>query len=376
MKISIILFLAISFFTSCSNASDVGNSEVDQMKDKSSVNSESNSHYEVATLAGGCFWCMEKPFEQYKGVVSVISGYAGGDVENPTYEEVSSGKTGHVEAVQITYDPLWISYEDILNIYWRQFDPTDEGGSFGDRGAQYESRVFYHNESQQEIANLSKSDLDNSKRFGKKVVTPIVPFKNFYTAEDYHQNYYKKNKEHYERYANMSGRVGFNKNAWGDEPFRVESNADPVMKKYKKPDDKDIRGKLTSLQYDVTQKEATEKPFDNKYWNNKEDGIYVDIVSGEPLFSSIDKYDSGTGWPSFVKPIDGGYISTKEDRSFFSVRTEVRSKFGDSHLGHVFEDGPKDSTGLRYCINSASLKFIPVSEMEKEGYGEYLYLFE
>ncbi|MEZ4766230.1 MAG: peptide-methionine (R)-S-oxide reductase MsrB [Calditrichia bacterium] len=327
-----------------------------------------NENYEKATFAGGCFWCMEAPFEKIVGVKSVISGYAGGEKPNPSYEEVSSGQTKYRESVQITFDPEQISYEKLLSIYWMQFDPTDAGGSFYDRGHQYTSAVFYHDAKQKELAEKSKTELAASNRFDKPIVTPIIEFTNFYPAEDYHQDYYKKNPGHYQRYRKGSGRDAFIKKHWGDK--KMSSNS-----KYSKPSDDVLREKLTKLQYYVTQEDGTEPSFNNEYWDNKKEGIYVDVVSGEPLFSSTDKYKSGTGWPSFVRPIDPEFIIEKTDFKLLYPRTEVRSNYGNSHLGHVFDDGP-EPTGLRYCINSAALRFIPKEELASQGYGEYLKLFE
>jgi peptide methionine sulfoxide reductase msrA/msrB len=320
---------------------------------------------EVATFAGGCFWCVEAPFETFAGVDSVISGYAGGTEKNPTYEQVSSGETGYSEAVQVYFDPSVISYVELLDIYWRQFDPTDAGGSFADRGPQYESVIFYHNQRQKELAEESKQKLQESGMYNKPIVTQIKPFTTFYPAEDYHQDFYLKNPIRYNSYKKGSGRSDYIRRLWGEEG------------KYKQniPDKNELREKLDQLQYDVTQNNATERPFKNEFWDNKEEGIYVDIVSGEPLFSSTDKYDSGCGWPSFTKPIDPRFLQKKEDDSLGMKRIEVRSEVANSHLGHVFNDGPQPS-GLRYCINSASLRFIPKAKMKEEGYGEYLYLFE
>ncbi len=319
---------------------------------------------EKAVFAGGCFWCLEAPFENLDGVYKVVSGYAGGTEETANYEDVSSGRTAHVEAVQVLFNPEIISYAEILDIYWKQFDPTDKGGSFQDRGPQYESVIFYMNESQKNIAVRSKERLNNSGIFEDPIVTPVEKFTTFFPAEEYHQDYYKFNESHYMSYKKASGREDFIKGLWGDDK----------ISKYRKPESSEIKTKVSDIQYKVTQQCGTEPPFNNEYWNNKEEGIYVDVVSGEPLFSSKDKYDSGSGWPSFTKPIDTRFVRKFEDNSHNMNRVEVKSNFGGSHLGHVFPDGP-NPTNLRYCINSASLKFIAKNEMEKEGYGDYLWIF-
>ncbi|HHO75514.1 MAG TPA: peptide-methionine (S)-S-oxide reductase [Deltaproteobacteria bacterium] len=331
------------------------------------------SSLEEATFAGGCFWCMEPPFEDLEGVQEVISGYTGGSKKDPTYEEVCAGNTGHAEAIRILYDPSKITYTQLLDVFWKQIDPTDSAGQFVDRGSQYRTSIFYHNDEQKRLAEQSRKKLDSSGIYKKPVVTEIVKASVFYPAEQYHQDYHRKNPARYRIYSSNSGRENFLRHTWD-----LQNNKDiqPVGKgSYIKPHKEELKECLTPLQYGVTQEEETEMPFANEYWDNKRQGIYVDIVSGEVLFSSLDKYDSGTGWPSFTRPLERENIVEKPDNSLFAKRTEVRSRIADSHLGHVFTDGP-GPTGLRYCMNSAAMRFIPLEDMEKQGYSEYLHLFK
>ncbi len=307
----------------------------------------------LATFAGGCFWCMVKPFTAYEGVLKVVSGYTGGTKENPTYKEVCSGTTGHYEAIEIEFDDAQISYEDLLDIFWKQIDPFDDSGQFIDRGSQYKSAIFYHDDYEKKIAEKSKMKLEFDSK--KKVYTEILKAEKFYLAEDYHQDYYKKNENAYDVYYKNSGRYNFLKSNWDRKNF----NRDELKKT------------LKSIEFEVTQNDMTEIPFENKYYDHFERGIYVDIVDGTPLFSSSDKFESVCGWPSFGKAIKETHIYYRNDYSLGIKRTEVRSVKANSHLGHFFPDGPEEFGKKRYCINSASLKFIPYDKMEVYGYGEY-----
>jgi peptide methionine sulfoxide reductase msrA/msrB len=354
----------------------------DSIQEKSSV----NNLYETITLAGGCFWCTEAYFQEEAGVIDAVSGYAGGDESNASYITVAKGNTKHREAVQITYDPNIISTEKILDIYWSHIDPTNTLGQFADNGFQYTTAIFYQTEEQEMIARDAKMRLEKSGLFDKPIATEILPLTTFFKAEEYHQDYYKKASAHYELYKKGSGRAGFVEETWAKDAaiqflqseqtktINQEIKSDKDNYNYTEEEIAELLKNLDPLAYHVVAENGTESPFNNAYWDNKADGIYVDIVTGKPLFSSTHKYDSGTGWPSFWRTIDDDSVTMHEDNSLSTTRTEIRSDAG--HVGHLFLDGPIEEGGRRFCTNSASLKFVPKEEVEKEGYGEYLYLFK
>ena len=310
-----------------------------------------------AIFAGGCFWCMVKPFQFYDGVKTVVAGYIGGEKKNPTYKEVCCGNTGHYEAIMIDYDDDILCYGDLINIFWKQVDPFDSGGQFADRGEQYRTAIFYLDEEQKSIAETSVANLKN--KYNKEIATKVLKAGEFFVAEECHQDYHLKNKNHYNMYYKQSGRYNFVKGL-----DRNNYNRD------------ELKRKLSSIEFEVTQNDMTEIPFENEYYNNFEKGIYVDVVDGTPLFSSMDKIESDCGWPSFTKPIRDTKIYNRIDYSFGMIRTEVRSLNANSHLGHIYYDEPLTSNKARYCINSASLKFIPYDKMDEEGYGELKDIFK
>jgi peptide methionine sulfoxide reductase msrA/msrB len=309
-------------------------------------------------LAGGCFWGVEEYFSRISGVTETSVGYANGKTENPTYYDIPT--TGHVETVYIRYDSGKLSLDTLLEYYFRIIDPTSKNKQGNDIGTQYRTGIYYINERDKEII---RQVIDKEQqKYKAPIVTEVKPLDHYYPAEEYHQDYLKKNP------------TGYCHIDFSSLPKPVQPKLEAGL--YKKPSTDEIKKSLSDLQYSVTQQNSTEPPFANEYWNNHSKGIYTDIVTGEPLFVSSDKFDSGCGWPSFTRPIEEEAIKEKDDRSHFMLRTEVRSRIGDIHLGHVFKDGPKEKGGLRYCINSASLRFIPLEEMEEKGYGSYIPLIK
>ncbi|MEX0932689.1 MAG: peptide-methionine (R)-S-oxide reductase MsrB [Candidatus Pacearchaeota archaeon] len=327
---------------------------------------EVEGNFEEAVFAGGCFWCVESDFEKLPGVMDVVSGYSGGSNKNPTYQNYA--QSGHIEVAKVIYDSNKISYEDLLEHFWTHVDPLDGGGQFCDRGNAYTSAIFYSSEEEKDLAENSK--LIVGEILNSDIQTNIFELGKFWPAEEYHQGYYEKHPFQYNFYRVGCGRDKRVEEVWSGKTLILNEDI------FTKPTDEELKKLLTPNQYHITQEDGTEKPFDNEYWDNKEEGIYVDLISGEALFSSKDKYVSETGWPSFTKPLESGNIVEKTDYKLILPRTEIRSKLSDSHLGHLFKDGPKELGGLRYCMNSAALKFIPKKNLEKEDYGEYLGEFE
>lgn len=309
-------------------------------------------------LAGGCFWGTEQYLSSIRGVLSTQVGYANGNMEKPTYEDVCHRNTGHAEVVRVVYDPEILPLAFLLELYYESIDPVAVNRQGGDRGTQYRTGIYYVNDEDLPIIEHSIAQL--KKRYADAIAIEVTPLRGFSPAEDYHQKYLDKNPG---GYCHISKSL-FEKAA--------KTVVNPTL--YRAPDGDTLRQTLTKAQYEVTQNSATEPPFQNEFWNTFDPGIYVDITTGEPLFVSSDKFKSGCGWPSFSKPIDPGVTREKQDLSHGMHRTEVRSRAGNAHLGHVFTDGPRQTGGLRYCINSASLRFIPKEAMEREGYGYLLNL--
>ena len=308
-------------------------------------------------FAGGCFWGVEEYFSRRPGVYAVTVGYANGTTDNPTYKQVITGKTGYVETVHVQYDPRAISLKTLTEQFFKIINPLSLNKQGNDVGTQYRTGMYYVNAEDKAILEAVRDEMQ--KKYSKPLVVELLPLQNYFLAEDYHQQYLKKNPGGY-------CHVSFD--SLKDLPPVNVGAVDPS--KYSKPSDAELRKLLTPEAYNVTQKAGTERAFTGTLLNNKEDGIYVDVATGEPLFSSADKYDSGCGWPSFVKPIDPAVIVEREDTSFGLKRIEVKSRVGDSHLGHVFNDGPRDRGGLRYCINSLAIRFVPYKDMDKQGYGD------
>ena len=309
-------------------------------------------------FAGGCFWGTEHFMKQIKGVVGTSVGYANSKVPDPSYRQVCTGTTGAAETVEVVYDPARVSARFLIDLYLKTIDPTSLNKQGNDVGTQYRTGIYYTTESQRQAAEDALAALKS--KYGWPIVVELKHIENFYPAEDYHQDYLDNNPG---GYCHLNPRL-----------FEMARNArdTSLQAAYAKPTDSELREKLTSEQYEVTQKSATEPPFRNEYWDNHRKGLYVDVTTGQPLFVSTDKFDSGCGWPSFSRPLPDAGIVEKEDHSHGMNRVEVRSGIGDAHLGHVFNDGPRDRGGLRYCINSASLRFVPLEDMEREGYGDYV----
>ena len=369
---------AMALLTGCS-ASTLNTGAVNTGKTADTMSMEqkqeepmmNNDNLHTIYLAGGCFWGIEAYMKKLPGVRDTDVGYANGNTENPTYEQVCYDNTGHAETVKVVYDPALIYTEQLLDGFFKVVDPTSINRQGNDRGSQYRSGIYYVDEADKAIAESAAAR--QKENYKDPVVTEILPLNQFYLAEDYHQDYLDKNPGGY-CHINLNAADEF----IGEEGLGMSDDLSVLIRPedYPVPDDQVLKEKLTDIQYQVTQNNDTERPYTNEYAATFDKGIYVDVVTGEPLFSSEDKFESGCGWPSFSKPIIPEVVTEHTDTSFNMKRTEVRSRAGDTHLGHVFDDGPKDLGGLRYCINSASIRFIPFDDLETEGYGYLKPLFD
>lgn len=343
------------------------NADMAQTNNASLNKNYTGDDFEEVYLAGGCFWGVEEYMERISGVIDATSGYGNGDTENPTYEEVITGDTGHAETVHVKFDPDVIDLEGILLYYFKVINPTSVNKQGNDVGSQYRTGIYYVNDEQRQVIDtvIEKEQED----YDEEIVVQVELLDNYYLAEEYHQDYLKKNPN---GYCHID--LGVADEELEREGSSIESNlVDESL--YTKPSDEEIKATLAEDEFEITQNGGTERAYTSEYNDLYDDGIYVDIVTGEPLFSSTDKYDAGCGWPSFTKPIDTNVVKNKEDKSLGMTRIEIKSRVGDSHLGHVFDDGPKDKGGLRYCVNGASLRFIPLEDMRDEGYGYLESLF-
>lgn len=362
LLVAAILYFAINFVNK--NADLQAGRQNEDADGRQKGNNEMRTYDETKVktiyLAGGCFWGLEAYMQKLNGVEDAISGYANGKTENPSYYDLKT--SGHAETVKVIYNPEIISLEDILAHYLRVVNPVSVNKQGNDVGTQYRTGIYYTDEAEKAIIEnvLAKEQTKHDK----PIAIEVEPLRHFYEAEEYHQDYLEKNPGGY-CHIDLS---------LADKP--LDKDEEPIIdsSRYIKPSDDDLKKNLTDIQYDVTQNSATERAFSHEYHDSFKRGIYVDITTKEPLFSSTDKFESGCGWPSFSKPISKDVVKYFEDNSHFMHRTEVRSRSGNAHLGHVFNDGPKELGGQRYCINGASLEFIPYDEMDEKGYGYLKYL--
>ena len=345
-------FLLLSLLTgSCLSARGSGDEGTETKQEMSENKRE-------IYLAGGCFWGTEHFLRQIRGVLETEVGYANGDTPDPTYEIVCGDKSGYAETVRVVYDPEVLSTAKLLETFFLAIDPTAVNRQGNDRGTQYRTGIYYSDPADEPVVTAALDRLRT--QYSKPIAVEGMPLRNFYRAEEYHQDYLEKNPS---GYCHISPAL-FRKAREANQP------------RFSRKSKEELQQSLTDLQYEVTQEGGTERAFSHPYDKEFRQGIYVDVTTGEPLFLSADKYDSGCGWPAFSRPISDSLLVERTDLRYGMRRTEVRSKLGEAHLGHVFDDGPRERGGLRYCINGAALRFVPKEEMEKEGYGDYLHLLE